>query len=58
MPETKSARRRDKTRVLVLAGTRKGAFIFESNRSRKKWVTSGPHFDGWGVHHLSLVIEG
>lgn len=54
MTETKSAKRRDKTRVLVLAGTRKGAFIFESNRSRKKWTTSGPHFDGWGVHHLSF----
>ncbi|MBM4423562.1 MAG: exo-alpha-sialidase [Chloroflexi bacterium] len=54
MTESKSAKRRDKTRVLALVGTRKGAFIFESNRARKKWARGGPHFNGWGVHHLSF----
>ena len=53
MTETKS-RRRGGTRVLVLVGTRKGAFIFESNRARKKWQMSGPHFDSWAVNHLSF----
>ena len=37
------------TRVLV--GTRKGAFILSSNRDRKKWSVSGPHFAGWEVYH-------
>ncbi len=49
---TKRIAHKDKTRVLVLVGTRKGAFIFESNRNRKKWSVSGPHFAGWSVHHL------
>ncbi len=46
--------RADQSRLLVLVGTRKGAFIFESDRARKTWKPSGPHFAGWGVHHLSL----
>ena len=46
--------RQDKTRVLVLVGTRKGAFIFESGRARKQWKLSGPHFAGWGVNYLAL----
>jgi photosystem II stability/assembly factor-like uncharacterized protein len=40
------------TRVLVLAGTRKGAFIFESDESRKNWRVHGPHFPGWSITHL------
>ncbi len=27
----------DETRVLVLAGIRKGAFIFESDQARQNW---------------------
>jgi photosystem II stability/assembly factor-like uncharacterized protein len=39
-------------RVRVLVGTRKGAFILESDGMRKKWDVSGPHFGGWELYHL------
>ena len=38
--------------VRVLVGTRKGAFVLESDAARKKWEVSGPHFPGWEVYHL------
>jgi hypothetical protein len=38
--------------VRVLVGTRKGAFVLESDGKRKKWDVSGPHFGGWEVYHL------
>ncbi|MBI3764218.1 MAG: exo-alpha-sialidase [Chloroflexi bacterium] len=50
--------RKDRTRVLVLVGTRKGAFIFESDRARKKWAMTGPHMQGWGVNHITLDKRG
>jgi len=40
------------SRVRVLAGTRKGAFILESDGKREKWDVSGPHFAGWEMYHL------
>jgi hypothetical protein len=40
------------SRVRVLAGTRKGAFILESDGKRKKWDVSGPHFAGWEMYHI------
>ena len=33
-------------------GTRKGAFILESDGKREKWNVSGPHFAGWEIYHL------
>jgi photosystem II stability/assembly factor-like uncharacterized protein len=36
----------------VLAGTKKGAFILESDGLRKDWSISGPHFPGWEIYHL------
>ncbi|MGA7951571.1 MAG: exo-alpha-sialidase [Thiobacillaceae bacterium] len=38
--------------VRVLVGTRKGAFILESDAKRQKWEVSGPHFGGWEIYHL------
>jgi len=38
--------------VRVLVGTRKGAFILESDGKRKKWDVSGPHFAGWEIYHM------
>ena len=38
--------------VRVLVGTHKGAFILESDGTRKKWEVSGPHFAGWELYHL------
>jgi hypothetical protein len=38
--------------VRVLVGTRKGAFILESDEARRDWAVSGPHFAGWEMFHL------
>jgi len=40
------------SKVRVLVGTRKGAFILESDGKRQKWDVSGPHFAGWELYHL------
>jgi len=40
------------SRVRVLAGTRKGAFILEADGKREKWKVSGPHFPGWEIYHV------
>src|SRR6266849_6592590 len=40
------------SRVRVLAGTRKGAFVLTSDGKREKWEVSGPHFAGWELYHL------
>jgi len=39
---------------LVLVGTRKGAFVFESTDGRKTWKSTGPHFAGTPVYHMML----
>ena len=40
------------SKVRVLAGTRKGAFILEADGKRDKWNVSGPHFPGWEIYHM------
>jgi BNR/Asp-box repeat protein len=40
------------SKVRVLVGTRKGAFILESDGKRQKWDVSGPHFAGWEIYHV------
>jgi len=40
------------SRVRVLVGTRKGAFILSSDGKRAKWDIVGPHFGGWEIYHL------
>jgi photosystem II stability/assembly factor-like uncharacterized protein len=40
------------SRVRVLVGTRKGAFVLTSDAKRERWDVSGPHFAGWEVYHL------
>ena len=40
------------SKVRVLAGTRKGAFILTSDGKREKWDISGPHFAGFEIYHL------
>jgi hypothetical protein len=40
------------SKVRVLVGTRKGAFILESGGKREKWDVSGPYFAGWEMYHL------
>jgi hypothetical protein len=38
--------------VRLLVGTRKGAFILNSDGKREKWDVSGPHFAGWEIYHM------
>ena len=40
--------------VLVLVGTMKGAFVFRSDESRKKWTVDGPHFPGEAVYSIAF----
>jgi hypothetical protein len=40
------------SKVRVLVGTRKGAFILTADGTRKNWDVSGPHFAGWEMYHL------
>jgi photosystem II stability/assembly factor-like uncharacterized protein len=40
--------------VMLLVGTRKGAFIYRSDVARRKWRAEGPHFLGNIVNHLVL----
>src|SRR5206468_834979 len=40
------------SKVRVLVGTRKGAFILTSDGKREKWEVNGPLFAGWELYHL------
>ncbi len=39
-------------RVLVLVGTKKGAFILESDAKRRDWSLRGPFCETWPIHHM------
>lgn len=40
--------------VALLVATRKGAFIYRSDKARRAWRVAGPMFFGHTVHHLVL----
>jgi BNR/Asp-box repeat protein len=40
------------SKVRVLVGTRKGAFVLTSDGKRQNWDVSGPHFAGWEIYHM------
>jgi hypothetical protein len=40
------------SRVRVLVGTRKGAFVLSADGARKAWTVDGPHFPGWEIYHV------
>ena len=40
------------TKVLVLVGTKKGAFIFESSDGRRSWTIKGPFCETWPIQHV------
>ena len=40
------------SKVRVLVGTRKGAFVLTSDGKRQKWDVAGPHFAGWEIYHV------
>ena len=41
------------SKVRVLVGTRKGAFVLTSDGKRERWDVSGPHFGGWEIYHVT-----
>jgi photosystem II stability/assembly factor-like uncharacterized protein len=41
------------SKVRVLVGTRKGAFLITSDGARRDWKIDGPHFGGWEVMHVA-----
>lgn len=38
-------------RVVLSVGTKRGLFLFESDRRREKWSLRGPLLSGWSVYH-------
>lgn len=40
------------SKIRVLVGTKKGAFILTADGKRQNWEVSGPHFAGWEMFHL------
>jgi photosystem II stability/assembly factor-like uncharacterized protein len=40
------------SKIRLLVGTKKGAFVLTSDGKRKNWEVSGPHFAGWEVYHV------
>ena len=40
------------SKVRVLVGTRKGAFILTSDGRRSQWGVDGPFFGGWEIYHM------
>ena len=40
------------SRVRVLVGTRKGAFILSADGKRQNWSIKGPFFGGWELFHV------
>lgn len=45
-------------RVFVCAGTKRGLFVFESDRGRSTWKSSGPHLKGWQIYHAVVDMRG
>jgi len=41
------------SRVRLLIGTQKGAFIATSDGARRKWEIDGPFFGGWEIYHIT-----
>jgi photosystem II stability/assembly factor-like uncharacterized protein len=40
------------SKVRVLVGTKKGAFVLTADGKRENWEVSGPFFAGWEVYHM------
>jgi photosystem II stability/assembly factor-like uncharacterized protein len=39
-------------KVLILVGTKKGAFVLESDAARKSWELRGPYCETWPMNHV------
>jgi photosystem II stability/assembly factor-like uncharacterized protein len=48
----RTKRRGSMSKVRVLVGTKKGAFVLSADGTRKDWEVSGPFFAGWEIYHV------
>ena len=44
--------------IVLMVGTRKGAFLLTSDHARRNWAVSGPHHAGSDVFHLAYDGRG
>jgi len=51
VPKRRSSRSKG---PVVLVATRKGAWVFRADASRRSWRSDGPHFLGHVIHHVVL----
>ena len=52
--KSKAKKSTSSARVLVMVATRKGAWLFHSDATRKTWRADGPHFLGQIINHMML----
>jgi BNR/Asp-box repeat len=45
------------TNVMVMVGTRKGGFIFNSDKDREQWSSSEILFKGWNMMHMNQDLR-
>ncbi len=45
-------------RIVLCVGTKRGLFLFESNRRRQNWKLRGPFLQGWNIYHAVIDTRG
>jgi photosystem II stability/assembly factor-like uncharacterized protein len=45
------------TKTVLLVGTRKGAFLLESDEARRDWQVRGPFCESWPIYHAIYAPE-
>ncbi len=45
------------TKVQLLVGTKKAAFIYTSNEKRQQWELSEPILPGWSIYHMAADLR-
>ena len=58
MPDTPKGIQGNAGDVVLMVGTTKGAFLFGSDASGKRWSQDGPHFPGEEVYAMALDQRG
>jgi hypothetical protein len=52
--KSSAQRARPERRVVILVATRKGAWLYHGDATRKSWRPDGPHFLGHNINHVVL----
>ena len=45
-------------KIILSVGTKRGLFLLESGKSRRRWTTRGPFLKGWTVQHAMIDTRG